>query len=128
MMDESAVVPKGSHFCRPSTVDGFKPITWNNRCKVAPVQYYYIDFSLSTKHKSGLGSAAVLRNCGQVKTLPESSDTVPYNPFKADIYLLGYTMQEIIQVSDGVCFIGLQFIWLVSPMQPLKCFSHCVKK
>jgi serine/threonine protein kinase len=98
MMDESTVVPRGSHFCQPWTHDGKESLTWRNRCTVPLVQYYYIDFGLSTWHQIG-HNAVVLGRYGQVKTVPELSDTSPYNPFKADVYQLGCTLLEVIQVS-----------------------------
>ncbi|KAJ6489430.1 hypothetical protein DFH09DRAFT_948109 [Mycena vulgaris] len=40
MMDESRVVPAGSHFCAPRTHTGFPGIfSWENRCCVGPVNY-----------------------------------------------------------------------------------------
>jgi hypothetical protein len=38
---------------------------------------------------------------GQVKTVPELSNLVPYNPFKTDVYQLGYTFLEVIQVRNA---------------------------
>jgi hypothetical protein len=66
---------------------------------VAPVDYYYIDFGLSSWHPNSQDDAVSLGVIGQVKTVPKLSDTVPYNPFKVDIYQLGYTILEVIQVS-----------------------------
>lgn len=101
MMDESAVIPGGTHFCRPWTHDGQQHIhTWCKRCIVASVNYYYIDFGLSSCHPGeSLHNAVALGSLGQVKTVPELSDTVAYNPYKADVYQLGYTFLEVIQVS-----------------------------
>jgi hypothetical protein len=45
--------------------------------------------------------------CGQIKTVPELSDTIPYNPFKVDIYQMGYTILEVVSVSG-----------MSSPQQP----------
>ncbi|KAK7063709.1 kinase domain-containing protein [Favolaschia claudopus] len=48
MMDESRVVPAGSHFRKPRSHTGIPGIfSWRNRCSVGPVEYYYIDFGLS---------------------------------------------------------------------------------
>jgi glucose/arabinose dehydrogenase len=49
MMDETHVVPKGSHFGWPESHDGTHyNLTWQHRCTVAPVDYYYIDLGLSS--------------------------------------------------------------------------------
>jgi hypothetical protein len=99
MMDESRVIPKGSHFGRPDGHDGgFVNLTWRHRCSVAPVDYYYIDFGLSGWYPRGKKTAARRGVVGQVKTVPELSDTVPYNPFEVDIYQLGHTILQVIEV------------------------------
>jgi hypothetical protein len=99
MMDESRVIPKGSHFGRPDGHDGgFVNLTWRHRCSVAPVDYYYIDFGLSGWYPMGKKTAARRGVVGQVKTVPELSDTVPYNPFEVDIYQLGHTILQVAEV------------------------------
>jgi len=99
MMDEEPVVPKRSHFSRPWTHDGFNRIRdWRNRCRVA-VQYYYIDFGLSGFYPNGFRGARAIGTSGQIKTVPEHSNQVSYNPFKVDIYQLGCTFLEVIQVK-----------------------------
>jgi hypothetical protein len=98
MMDETRVVPKGSHFARPWSHDGTEyNLTWHHRCRVA--HYHYIDFGLSGWYPYGHDSALAMGVCGQVKTVPELSDTIPYNPFKVDIYQMGYTILEVVFVS-----------------------------
>lgn len=100
MMDESRVVPKGSHFGRPYSHDGCGfNLTWRHRCSVAPVDYYYIDFGLSAWYPDGKEDALRIGVVGQVKSVPELSATVPYNHFKVDIYQLGYTILEVIEVG-----------------------------
>ncbi|KIM88362.1 hypothetical protein PILCRDRAFT_255096 [Piloderma croceum F 1598] len=97
MMDETRVVPKRSHFVRPYSHDGTDyNLTWHHRCRVAPVDYYYIDFGLSGWYPYGHDSALAIGVCGQIKTVPELSDMIPYNPFKVDIYQLGYTILEVV--------------------------------
>ncbi|KAJ7078440.1 kinase-like domain-containing protein [Mycena belliarum] len=97
VMDESRVVPNGSHFFRPRTHTGFHGLfTWNNRCAVSPVDYYYIDFGLSLYFRDGKDTALYLGTLRTFPTIPELSDTVPYNPFKVDIFQLGLTMEKLI--------------------------------
>ncbi|KAJ7159791.1 kinase-like domain-containing protein, partial [Mycena filopes] len=98
LMDESRIVPTGSHFVRPHTHSGFRRLfRWNNRCSVGPLDYYYIDFGLSMYFPSGKSTARALGTLRTFRTIPELSDTVPYDPFKVDIYQLGLTMDKIIQ-------------------------------
>jgi hypothetical protein len=105
MMDESRVIPKGSHFAINDSHDGRAfNLTWRHRCSVAPVDYYYIDFGLSGWFPDGKETAARLGVVGQVKKVPELSDTIPYNPFEVDIYQLGYTVLEVIKVGIMLSF------------------------
>ncbi|KAJ7080931.1 kinase-like domain-containing protein [Mycena belliarum] len=99
IMDESRVVPKGSHFCDSRTHYGHTPFfSWKNRCSVSPVDYYYIDFELTMHYPVGSQSAEAVGYYGSWrKPIPELSASVPYNPFKVDICRLGLTVLEIIK-------------------------------
>ncbi|KAJ7113253.1 kinase-like domain-containing protein [Mycena crocata] len=99
MMDETLVVPKGSHFVRDRTHKGYSRLfTWTNRCSVSPVDYYYIDFGLTFVFSVGIDHAKMIGYCGRWrKQIPELSDTVPYNPFKVDICRLGLTILDVIK-------------------------------
>jgi hypothetical protein len=92
--------PPWSHFARPWSHDGTEyNLMWHHRCRVAPVDYHYIDFGLSGCYPYGHDSAFAMGVCGQVKTVPGLSDTISYNPFKVDIYQMGYTILEVVSVS-----------------------------
>ncbi|KAF8217735.1 kinase-like domain-containing protein [Mycena galopus ATCC 62051] len=98
MMDESRVVPRGSHFCYPKTHDGYRgSFAWENRCSVGPVDYYYIDFGLSMYYPKGRDTALTTGTLRNFRTIPELSETVPYNPFKVDVFQLGLTMANVIK-------------------------------
>ncbi|KAJ7661728.1 kinase-like domain-containing protein [Mycena rosella] len=97
MMDESRVVPKGSHFSNTRTHTGFHGLfSWNNRCTVHPVDYYYIDFGLSLYFPGGKETALQTGTLRTFPTIPELSPIVPYNPFMVDIFQLGLTMHGLI--------------------------------
>ncbi|KAJ6554572.1 kinase-like domain-containing protein [Mycena capillaripes] len=97
VMDESRVIPNGSHFARPDTHTGFYGLfSWNNRCTVSPVQYFYIDFGLSLCYPEGKETAEVYGTLRTFPTIPELSNTVPYNPFMVDIFQLGLTIRKLI--------------------------------
>jgi hypothetical protein len=101
MVDESQVVPKGSHFVFPVSHDEINyNLCWRHRCTVTPVDYFYIDFGLSMWHQDGHENATAIGVIGQLKDIPELSATVPYNPFKLDICQLGRTILEVIEVSN----------------------------
>ncbi|KAJ7074533.1 kinase-like domain-containing protein [Mycena amicta] len=87
LMDESRVVPEGSHFCLPRTHAGlYELFCWNDRCSVGPVDYYYIDFGLSK----------YFPEAQDVPDIPELSLHIPYNSFPVDIFQLGITMHKLI--------------------------------
>ncbi|KAJ7139329.1 hypothetical protein C8R44DRAFT_547735, partial [Mycena epipterygia] len=69
-----------------------------------PIAYYVIDFGLSQEYHDILPqNVTAVRRYGQDKTVPELSDTVPYNPFKVDIYMI-YQLGNVIYESDrGNC-------------------------
>ncbi|KAJ6602660.1 kinase-like domain-containing protein [Mycena vulgaris] len=97
MMDETRAIPKGSHFSNPRTHTGFYDLfSWNDRCTVGPVDYYYIDFGLSLYFPDGEDAALYVGTLRTFPTIPELSQTVPYNPFKVDIFQLGLTIHNLI--------------------------------
>ncbi|KAJ7487215.1 kinase-like domain-containing protein [Mycena galericulata] len=97
MMDESRVIPMGSHFINPRTHTGFYGLfRWNDRCSAGPVNYYYIDFGLSLYLPGGKDAALHLGTLRSFRTIPELSKTVPYNPFQVDIFQLGLTIHKLI--------------------------------
>ncbi|KAK7031958.1 kinase domain-containing protein, partial [Favolaschia claudopus] len=103
MMDESRVVPTGSHFTSPKSHTGYPGIfSWNNRCSVSPVRYYYIDFGLSMYFRKGRDAALTTGTLRTFNTIPELSLTVPYNPFKVDIFQLGLTMHKLIDTYPAL--------------------------
>jgi len=56
----------------------------------APVKYYFIDFSISTRFLEGEPRVVTGTN-GRDQDVPELSETVPYDPFKVDVFILGNT-------------------------------------
>ncbi|KAJ7797973.1 hypothetical protein B0H13DRAFT_2168018 [Mycena leptocephala] len=80
MMEESPVVPKGSHFTDEVTHHGRPGIFWwKERCSVKDL--------------------SVLEGFEEI---PELSNTIPYDPFKIDIYQLGRTILNVIKPYPGL--------------------------
>ncbi|KAJ7854995.1 kinase-like domain-containing protein [Mycena olivaceomarginata] len=99
VMDESRVIPQGSHFARPETHTGIyhhQLFSWNDRCTVSPVKYYYIDFGLSLHFPGGRAGALTDGTLRTFPTIPELSLTVPYDPFPVDIFQLGLTIEKLV--------------------------------
>ena len=110
MMDARRLIPKGFHFSwqyshdPPFYLDDFKHTT---RSAVAQVDYFFIDFGLSTRFSCYEQRRLVTGKGGQNKTVPELSHEFPYDPFKVDIYQLGGVFQELIEVCSSVVMIPL---------------------
>ncbi|KAJ3500021.1 hypothetical protein NMY22_g19401 [Coprinellus aureogranulatus] len=84
MIDPTRLLPKGFHpFEQHAPPEGRRP----NR-------YYVIDFGMSEKYdtREGALSIGVL---GQDRSVPEMSNTVPYNPFPMDVYQFGNMLSKI---------------------------------
>lgn len=100
LMDASSLYPNGHHpvnldfsFDLKTTVD---PL---HRSKHT-VRYYYVDFGISTYFPSTSASTLVTGIFGRNQNVPELSDTVPYDPFKVDIFSMGQVFEELfIKVS-----------------------------
>lgn len=75
-----------------------------SRTAVGGVRYYFTDFELATSDQS-----SALGFVGQVRA-PEESETVPYDPYKLDIYVLGKTyhhlMMEVSTIQDCISGMG----------------------
>ncbi|RDB27934.1 hypothetical protein Hypma_002169 [Hypsizygus marmoreus] len=106
MMDASKLIPKGFHYIKPYTHDGVTfdyKMEWRERWAVKPNHYYFIDFGLSSRYPANVKNIKDTGIIGQDKSVPECSLTVPYNPFKMDVYQLGNAMLDVIKVEyDGL--------------------------
>lgn len=94
MMDVTAMYPSGYH-----------PLHWRRLADAAtaaptlprssvPITYYLIDFGISTRFSQHEPSKLVLGIDGLENTVPELSKTVPYDPFKTDVYILGALFRQ----------------------------------
>lgn len=101
-MMEARIIPKGWHFVAPYSHDGIRVgIDSAPRASMRPpIAYYVIDFGLSQEYRDILPqNVTAVGRYGQDKTVPELSDTVPYNPFKVDIYQLGNVSMKVVEAS-----------------------------
>ncbi|KAL7282051.1 hypothetical protein ACG7TL_003518 [Trametes sanguinea] len=88
MMDAPALFPRGFHpdmdYKLPD-MSGPAPVLSRSD---APVRYYLIDFGISTRFTPDMPRLVV--GCdGLDQEPPELSVTVPYDPFKLDVFLIG---------------------------------------
>ncbi|OSD01770.1 hypothetical protein PYCCODRAFT_1436060 [Trametes coccinea BRFM310] len=96
MVDASPLFPQGHHAMSTYGLprDPKKPAPVLSRRGI-PLRYYYIDFGISTRYAPGEHRAPVLGRDGLDQDVPELSETVPYDPFKVDIFILGNLFREI---------------------------------
>ncbi|KAG7441308.1 kinase-like protein [Guyanagaster necrorhizus] len=103
LMDHRRVMPKGYHFGLKRSHDGVEwSLPTELRCRVGPVDYYYIDFEFSECFPEGREKALVSGIVGQRVPEMKNSQDVLYNPFKADVYQLGIAMMNIFEGYTGL--------------------------
>jgi hypothetical protein len=102
MVDSTKLVPNGDfYFFRPRMKEDWTgPVKSVERRSVAPLKYYFIDFETSRQYSSDDQNPLCVGICGQARNVPEMSETVPYNPFKLDVYQLGTTLQPMLRVCN----------------------------
>lgn len=104
MMDSSKMIPGGFHPQRPFTENGVRfKLKWKSRTSVAPVDYYIIDFGLSSWFRDPTVDTRTTGKYGQNKKVPEFQSPDPHNTFKVDIYQLGDVINELMEVSVVLC-------------------------
>ncbi|KAH9888327.1 kinase-like domain-containing protein [Cubamyces lactineus] len=88
MMDARPLYPEGHHPVRLNFApDGLHRVTPLPRAGRS-IRYFYIDFGLALQFQPGVTPTALGR-VGRDREVPELSNTVPYDPFKVDIFALG---------------------------------------
>ncbi|KAJ7685980.1 hypothetical protein B0H17DRAFT_940873 [Mycena rosella] len=122
-VDASPTIPGGFHFIRAYTSDGVHDLTRyrgddsqprliKTRTDAGPMKYYYTDFELAVHFPSFEARGLVTGYVGHLRNLvPELSDTVPYDPFKVDVRLVGEMvwMNHLLtglQWYDGIDFLA----------------------
>lgn len=90
MMDASHLFPDGVH---PTASLALPPgrgtARYLNRADVPSIRYHITDFGIATRFEDVDETRFVIGMDAQDKTVPELSDSIPYNHFLVDIYTLG---------------------------------------
>ncbi|KAF8520911.1 hypothetical protein BU17DRAFT_46124, partial [Hysterangium stoloniferum] len=104
MMDATNLIPQGFHHADTRSHDGnrYSEFNYKTRTSVAPVQYYFIDFGLSSRFSNFEDRRLVVGTGGQGRSVPELSSTVPYDPFSVDIYQVGGVIMELVEIYYGL--------------------------
>lgn len=95
MMDASQMFPQGFHPVKDVFLpDARTPARPFPRSRV-PIKYYYVDYGLSVYIPPDIHPKLVLGDFGRDQDVPELSLTVPYDPFKVDIFIIGNMLKRI---------------------------------
>lgn len=92
--------------------DAWTPTRASLRC-VTPVRYYYVDFGMSSYFPDDSVDKLVVGQDGLDQEVPELSPTIPYDPFKVDVFILGNVFKSILY---KVC--NLPKILLITHLRP----------
>lgn len=89
MMDANSMFPDGFHPVKKSFLSDAQTVAPRLPRSSAAVKYYYVDFGISSYFPPGSPQKFVRGTDGRDKEVPELSDTVSYDPFKVDIFIIG---------------------------------------
>ncbi|KAI0352731.1 hypothetical protein OH77DRAFT_1513089 [Trametes cingulata] len=104
MMDAEKVFPRSFHpmadVCLPQQIYVLAPIV--PRWRARPT-YFFVDFGISSRFLPSDHNRLVLGRDGLDQEVPELSDDIPYDPFKADVFILGNLFaKEFVQKYKNV--------------------------
>lgn len=89
MMDANALYPGGFHPVHtnydPVNMRALTPLPRTG----AAIRYYFVDFGISTLFPPDQQARLVVGDEGHDQDVPELSSTVPYDPFKVDVFIIG---------------------------------------
>ena len=102
MMKGDSLYPKGFHpqwqSMLPDVQRSAKPL---RRRDARPVKYYFIDFGISTKFEELDTNRLVSGFDGRDRELPELYERIRYDPFSADVFILGNVYRRMfVEVRD----------------------------
>ncbi|KAI0040973.1 hypothetical protein FA95DRAFT_1527043 [Auriscalpium vulgare] len=108
MMDASAMFPQGFHPISQSFLADMSDVAPSYSRLSAGVKYYFVDYGISSEFPldSDPASRLVVGTLGRDQEPPELSDTVPYDPFKLDIFVVGNVFRrEYYEVAANLDFL-----------------------
>ncbi|EKM49864.1 uncharacterized protein PHACADRAFT_214379 [Phanerochaete carnosa HHB-10118-sp] len=106
LMDADPLYPQGFHPVQRNRLPNFTSKAWPYSRFGAPagVRYYFADFGLSVRIWPRDEPRFVRGHIGADRDAPELSDTVPYDPFKVDVFVLGNVFRK--QIHDKYFRVG----------------------
>ena len=107
MMDASPLYRNGFHAAAPN-LDARGKFLSNprNRRDVPSVKYYFTDFGISTRFDPSSKDHLVTGNDCQDRQLPEIHQDGPYDPFLADVFILGNLYKHCFVKVSNLLFLS----------------------
>ncbi|KAF9649332.1 kinase-like protein, partial [Thelephora ganbajun] len=94
LMDADAMYPEGFHPVNYWFKRDYSGWATHIPRSVAGVRYYFADFGISVRIPEEEPQKFVTGTLGRDQEPPELSDTVPYDPFKLDIFIIGNMLRQ----------------------------------
>ena len=94
-MDAKALYPKGFHPVYPHNLPDLSDDAPTLPRALFAVKYYFVDFGISSYIPPDSQEQHVLGDFGRDQDVPELSTTVPYDPFKVDVFILGNLFEKV---------------------------------
>jgi hypothetical protein len=91
-MDGSGLYKDGWHPMEAWRARDGGELSLNRKRSEVEINYYFIDFGLSTEFAPGQCERLVTGGLGRIQA-PEQISGLPYDPFKLDVYYLGHVYQ-----------------------------------
>ena len=89
LMDADSMYPEGFHPIALRRTPDYSGIAKYSSRTASGAKYYYVDFGISVHIPEALRPKLVTGTLGRDQDPPELSATVPYDPFKLDIFIIG---------------------------------------
>lgn len=94
-MDGNALYPQGFHPILPDRLPNGSSTAPVLSRSAHPVKYSYVDFGISSRILPDSENKLVIGTLGRAQDVPELSDSVPYDPFKVDVFILGNVLRKL---------------------------------
>ena len=97
LLDASRMYPLGFHPVEDTYLDDITTTAPVIPRLEAGAKYYFVDYGISSYFPAGSQRELVLGVAGRDQDVPELSNSVPYDPFKVDIFTVGNVLRSEIQ-------------------------------
>ncbi|KAH9962898.1 kinase-like domain-containing protein [Russula dissimulans] len=118
LMDASRMYPRGFHPVDDILLPDYSRAAPRIPRLDARVRYYFVDYGISSYFPAGSQRDLVVGRAGRDQDVPELSDTVPYDPFKVDIFTIGNVLRTELQESCSNLGFFTPLIEYMTPRDP----------